>query len=67
MFLNSSVFNYGPPEELVDDNIVCITAKFFQDVCSIISIDKTVTTLHHSQSNEQFERYNRTILAHQRT
>lgn len=37
-FVNSWVFNYGPLLELVADNGVCFTSKFFWDVCHILYI-----------------------------
>ena len=66
-FVNSWVFNYGPPTELVADNGGCFTSKFFIDVCRIMSIKNNFTTTYHPQSNGQVERYNRTILAALRT
>jgi transposase InsO family protein len=40
-----------------------ITTKFFQAVCTELGVKKVFTTAHHSQSNGQVERHNRTILA----
>ena len=66
-FVNTWVFNYGPPVELVSDNGTCFTSKYFQDVCRIMSIQNNFTTTYHPQTNGQVERYNRTILAALRT
>jgi transposase InsO family protein len=38
-------------------------AKFFLAVCAELGIKKIFTTAYHPQTNGQFERYNRTILA----
>ena len=66
-FVNSWVFNYGPPEELISDNGGCFTAKYFQDVCKLLNVKNSYTKTYHPQTNGQVERYNRTVLAALRT
>lgn len=66
-FVNTWLFNDGPPEELLADIGACFTAKFFQDVCRIMNIENNFTTTYHPQTNGQVEQYNRTILAALRT
>lgn len=67
LFVNSWVFNYGPPEELIDGNGGCFKSKFFQDVCRKMSIQNSLNTTNQRQSNGQVERYNQTILEALRT
>ena len=62
-FCEHWVFRYGPPAHLLSDNGGKFIAKFFQDVCTILGIQKLFTTAYHPQTNGQVERYNRTILA----
>lgn len=62
-FVNSWVFNYRPPEDLIADNGGCSTSKYFQNVCRIISIMTIFTTTYHPQTNGHVEIYNRAVLA----
>jgi transposase InsO family protein len=54
---------YGPPVSLLTDNGPQFTAKFFQAACAELGSDKVFMTAYHPQTNEQVDRYNRTILA----
>lgn len=60
-FVNAWGFNYSPPAELIAANGVCFTSKFFIDVSKIMSMQNTLKTTYHPQSNSQVERYNRKI------
>lgn len=62
-FVDHSVFNFGPPSELVSDNGRQFTSRFFQDDCHILKIHYSFTTTYHSQNNAHAERLNRTSLA----
>ena len=63
-FCEHWVFHYstiGP--QPISDNGGQFTAKFFQDVCAILGIQKLFSAAYHPQTNGQVERFNRTILA----
>lgn len=62
-FLEHWVFNFGPPSELISNNVRQFTSKFIQEVCRNLTIHNAFTTTCHSQSNAQEERLNRTILS----
>lgn len=66
-FVNDWVFNYGPSIDLLADNGVAFTFKFFQDVCKLMNIHNIFTTTYHTQANGKVKRYNRTIFAAFRT
>lgn len=66
-FVNSWIFHYGPPEELMADNGGRFTSKFLQHVCRILSIKNNFRATYQPQTNMQLERYNQTILAALRT
>lgn len=57
-FVNSWVFNYGPPEDSVARNGRYFTSNFLEDVCRIMSVKKHFNTTHHVQMNGKVERYN---------
>lgn len=57
-FVDSWVFNYGPPAERIADNCGCFTSKFFLDVCKTMSTENNFTMTYHPQTNGQVERYN---------
>jgi transposase InsO family protein len=61
-FCDHWVSVYGPPVSLLTDNGPQIAVKFFQDACAELGIKKVFTTSYHPQTNEQVERYNRTLV-----
>ena len=61
-FVREWVFTYGPPAFVLSDNGSQFKAKFFQNVCRILSVQNLFTTTYHPQTNGQAERFNRTIL-----
>jgi transposase InsO family protein len=61
-FCEHWVFVYGEPRYLLTDNGTQFTAKFVLAVCRDLGIAKVFTTAYHPQTNEQVERFNRTIL-----
>ena len=52
------VFAYGPLNELIADNGRQFTSKFFLEVCCLLQIHNNFTTIYHSQTNGQVERFN---------
>jgi hypothetical protein len=56
------VFVYGPPVSLLTDNGPRFVAKFIQVACAELGIKKMFTTAYHLQTNDQVERYNRTLV-----
>jgi Integrase core domain len=62
-FCEAWIFAYGPPRYLLTGNGAQFSAKFFLAVCRELGIAKVFTTAYHPQTNGQFERCNRTILA----
>ena len=60
-FVHHWVFVYGPPVKLLSDNGTQFTARFFQNVCLILSMRNVFTTTFHPQANGQVERFNRTL------
>lgn len=55
-FLNSCLFNYMPPEELIANKGECFTSKFSQDVFRIMFIQNNFTATCPPQRNGQVER-----------
>jgi len=66
-FLDNRVAAYGPPATLLSDNGPQFRSTFFHGVCSLLGISNRYSTTHHSQTNGQVERYNRTIVGQLRT
>ena len=62
-FVEACICKYGRPKTLISDNSKQFAAKFFQGVCSLLGLSNIFTSIYHTQTNGQFERYNRTILA----
>ena len=62
-FCEAWVFKFGPPALLLFDNGGQFTSKFFQHVGKILEVRQLFTTAYHPQTNDQVERFNRTILA----
>lgn len=60
-FVDSWVFTYGPPLDLLADNGRQFTSKFFQGVCDALNIHNSFTTTYHPQTNGQVECFNRSI------
>lgn len=66
LFVHNSVFNYGPPMELISYNGSQFTSTLFMDVCCIRNTKKAFTATYNTQNNGQFERVNRMMLAYLR-
>jgi len=62
-FCDSWVASYGPPDTLPTDNGPQLTSTLFQGVCRLMGITNLYSTTYHHQTQGQFERYNRTIVA----
>lgn len=54
--VNSWVYSYDLPKDLITDNEKCFTSKFFQSVSQMIGPHNSFTTTYHLQSNRQAER-----------
>lgn len=55
-FVNSWVFNFSPPEELIAEHGGCSTSKYFQEVFPIMNVHNSFTKAYHPQANRQGER-----------
>jgi len=51
----------GPPDQLLSDGGPQFTSHFWGQVCNLLSIEPTVTSPSHPQTNWQTERFNRTM------
>ena len=54
--------HYGIPGQLHSDQGPNFTSKVIKEMCTMLGIRKTVTTVYHPMSNGQTERFNRTLL-----
>jgi len=52
---------YGPPDRLLSDRGPQFTSHFWGQVCNLLSIKPKVTSPSHPETNEQTERFNRTM------
>lgn len=62
-FLDHWVFAYGAPKYVLTNNGPQFVAKFFDAICTMIGITHFCTTAYHPQTNDQTERFNKTILS----
>lgn len=46
-FVDHWAFNYGPPTDVISDNVKRFTSKFFLDVCLMLIIHSSLTTTYH--------------------
>lgn len=51
-FVNSCMFRYGPPVNLIAENGGSVTSKFLIDVCWIMQIQNNFEIIYHSQAND---------------
>lgn len=63
IFINEWVLKYGPPQMLVSDNGSQFVSEFFQSVCTILSVNNSLTTTYHPKTNGLAERFNSLITA----
>jgi len=61
-FVNDFVVLFGVPMQVHSDQGANFESKLFQEMCKLIGIDKTRTTVMRPQSDGMAERYMRTIL-----
>ena len=52
---------YGSPDQVLSDGGPQFTAQFWHQVCNLLSVEAKVTTPSRPQTNEQAERFNRTM------
>ncbi len=62
-FVHAWVLRLGPPEQLLTDRGSQFESAMFQELCTVLGVDKLRTTALHPQCDGQTERANRTILA----
>lgn len=60
-FVNNFVCRFGAPLQLHSDQGKCFESKLFNEVCSLLDIEKTRTTSMRPQANGTVERFNRTL------
>lgn len=61
-FLDTWIFNYGLPTDLIVGNGLQFTSKFFLNVFRIINGPNSFKTTNHSQKNGKLKTFNRTII-----
>ena len=61
-FLHHWILVYGPPLLLLADNGTKFISKLFQEICRLLGVKNLFTTTYQPQTNDQVERFNRTIL-----
>jgi len=59
--IDAWVSAYGPPDRILSDQGPQFMSNFFIAVMKMIGIETVRTTAYHPQTNEQVERYNRTM------
>lgn len=62
-FVTDWMFSYWPTQALDADNGGCFTWKCFQNICQIMNIPNSYTTMYHHRANGKVEQFNRTIKA----
>ena len=60
--LTDELFRFSPPEQLHSDQGQNFEFAVIAEVCKLLGVAKTRTTLSHPQSNGLVERFNRTLL-----
>lgn len=61
VFLDYWIAAYGPPDSILSDGGPQFTARLWQQVCNLLSVESNVTTPPRPQTNGQTERFNRTM------
>ena len=61
IFLQHVFRLHGMPSEIVSDRDPRFTSHFWQEVCSILKVKRSMSTAFHPQSDGQTERANRTL------
>lgn len=62
-FVEHWFFKYGPPRSVLSNNDKQFSSKLFQGVCHLQGTPNAFTPTYHAQTNDQAEKYNRSILA----
>ena len=62
VLIDEFICRFGTPEQIHTDEGRNFESELFQELCSILSIQKTRTTPYHSQSDGMIERFNRNLL-----
>jgi len=60
--LNNFFLHYGIPNKLHSDQGRNFESELMKELCQLMDIKKTRTTIYHPMCNGQTERYNRTLL-----
>jgi len=60
--LNNFILHYGIPSKLHSDQGRNFESDLMKELCQLMDIKKTRTTIYHPMCNGQTERYNRTLL-----
>jgi len=66
-FLDNWMAAFGPSASVLSDNGPQLRSTFFQEVCSLLGISNRYFTTYHPQTNDEVERYNRTIVGQMQT
>lgn len=61
VFVRQFISRFGVPLQLRSDQGGSFESVLFNDVCSLLGVDKTRTTALHPQSDGMVERFNRTL------
>lgn len=60
--MDDMLCHFSPPEQLHSDQGKQFESKLVQEICKLLQVKKTQTTLYHPQCNGMAERFNRTLL-----
>ena len=60
-FVDNYVKTFSVPKSIVTDRGKEMTAKIFNELCTLLEIDKHLTASYHPQANSQVEIYNKTF------
>ena len=60
-FVDHYVSRFGVPLSIHSDQGTCFTSALFKNMCDLLGMKHTLSTLLHPQSNDMVERFNRTL------
>lgn len=62
MFYDHWIVTYGIPACLLTDTEAQCVYKFFKTICNFFGLKNRTTTTYHSNTNQQVDRYNSTLI-----
>jgi transposase InsO family protein len=61
VFIRDVITKYGVPERIISDRDKLLTSHFWEEICEMLSITRSLSTAYHPQSDGQTERTNQTL------